>query len=745
MATNFDLAPPPVSFDGKTAAPIDISTIDAHLVFDGAASTASGDATLTFVVGPAAGRPMFDLRQTITGVWLDGAPLAVGQVLTRDLGGGPGAELRVLDVPLAAGTSHTLRITYSLGLPASPPGGSYPPGLAWSAGPRLVFNFGFTDLAAARYLESWVPANLIWDQYAVNLELHVTGTAVAHRVITNGTITTLATNHWRVAFPDRVTALSTLVEVRAGDTLSSSSTTVTLPVSGRLITIEAFKLASNITLNLATVLANLSTWLVENENHAGPYLHANRFVAFMIQGGMEYEGGCTSGSGSLRHETFHSWWGRGVKPASQADGWWDEAWNVYHDSGGAGTQPFDFTESPVTLSTRNAYSRVTPSAAYSSGERFFEGVAALTSPAALTGWMGEFYRQHLDRPVTTLDLEAHLVARSGQPDLVDAFHRWIYGFSDPSPAPDLWLRDDPAHTGTEAWGGRFWDSPDLWIRHADDGGTVHQAPIAGRDNWFHARIRNRGASAARHFVVTFQVKQFAGVQFTWPTDFLPAIAATGGFDLAPGADRIVRARWPAALVPPAGTHACWLAAVLARSDRPVGGAHVWEHGNLAQKNLTVLMAKRGKSLVLPFVLRGLKPNDERIVELVRPSSLAAIGAALVPRAAAPPLAPADVSDALEHGHFDTPRRRDDVLDADDGAGLADGGFEIDKAKLFPPGPVDAPSSAPADGAEHARPAVARRYRYASACARDDRPHPARCRGQARGRARDRRDGGVVRR
>ena len=78
VATNFDLAPPPVNFDGKTAVPIDISAIDAHLTFDGAASAASGDATLTFVVGPAAGRPMFDLRQTITGVWLDGAPLAVG-------------------------------------------------------------------------------------------------------------------------------------------------------------------------------------------------------------------------------------------------------------------------------------------------------------------------------------------------------------------------------------------------------------------------------------------------------------------------------------------------------------------------------------------------------------------------------------------------------------------------------------------------------------------------------------------
>ena len=199
------------------------------------------------------------------------------------------------------------------------------------------------------------------------LELQVTGTAVSHRVITNGTITSLGTNHWRVAFPDRVTALSTLVEVRASDTLSSASTTVTLPVSGRVITVEAFKLASNAAVNLATVLANLSSWLVENENAAGGYLHDNRFVAFLIQGGMEYDGGCTSGLGALRHETFHSWWGRGVKPASQADAWWDEGWNVYHDNGGAGTQPFDFTESPVTLSPRNAYSRVTPSAAYSAG------------------------------------------------------------------------------------------------------------------------------------------------------------------------------------------------------------------------------------------------------------------------------------------------------------------------------------------------------------------------------------------
>ena len=35
MATNFDLAPPPVTVGGITIVPVDIQTIDARLVFNG--------------------------------------------------------------------------------------------------------------------------------------------------------------------------------------------------------------------------------------------------------------------------------------------------------------------------------------------------------------------------------------------------------------------------------------------------------------------------------------------------------------------------------------------------------------------------------------------------------------------------------------------------------------------------------------------------------------------------------------
>lgn len=644
--TNFDLAPPPTTVDGLLAVPIDISTVTAKLRFDGATSTGTGDATIDFVLGPTAGSPIFDLRQTVTGAWLDGAPVPLAQAAHHDFGGGVDAELRVLEPVLAAGSAHSLRLTYDLGPPQASTAGSYQPGMTFTAGPRLACNFGFTDLGAGRYLEAWVPANLIYDQFEMTLELELVNTAVGHTVITNGTVTAVGANHWSVAFPARYTALSPLLELRATDTLAAATGTVTLPVSGTVVTIEAWKLITS-AIDLAARVNDLEVWLADNEAALGPWMHGNRFVAFLHVGGMEYEGGTTSSSGSLRHEAFHSWWARGLKPASQPDGWWDEGWNVYHDSGGTGSAPFDFTDPPVTLCTRNPWARITAGASYTEGERFFEGVASLVGVAPMKTMMRDFYVSRRGRPATTTDLEAHLVARSGERTLVDAFHRFVYGFSTPSPAPDLWLRDDPAHAGTDAWAGRFWDSPDLWVRHADDGGTSHQEPDFGQDNWFHARVRNRSASVtARHFVVTFNVKPWAGMEFSYPGDFLPAVAAAAGFDLGPGQSTVLRARWPRALVPPAGTHACWLAAVLTRGDPPAGGAHVWEHNNLAQKNLTVVDVLPNTWFVLPFVIDRLAVRLPRpsLLELLRPKGMEKLEASLVHRSGAPFAGPAEIRD-----------------------------------------------------------------------------------------------------
>lgn len=585
MSTNFDLAPPPIALPGGLAVPIDIQHIDATVTLNAGSQNAVATATLAFTTGPMAGQPIFDLRQTITGLTLDGSPLLATDAPPRNLGGGAGADMRVLGATLAPNTAHILQIDYALGLPQSPPGGSYPPRLEYLAGPSVRWSFGFTDLVAARYLESWVPANLIFDQYTIRLVIEVTGTAVPHEVVTNGAVTVLDPNRWQLDFPERTTALSPMLELRAAAGLQKASAAVFLPGTGSC-TIDAWKPTGG-SADLATELGRLQTWLAQNVAEIGPYQHGQRFVAYLDTGGMEYDGGTTSSPGALGHESHHSWWGRAVKPASQADGWIDEAWTTYHDGGSTGTTPLDFTDPPVTLCDRNPWRRATPTASYASGNDLFEGIAATMGDAALRTAMAKFYTGHLSRPTTTAALEEHLVAVSGQPLVVEAFHRFVYGFGDPSPAPDLWLCDDPSHIGANAWGGRFWASPDLWNRHADDGGTTHQDPEQGQDNWFHARVRNRGATA-RHFVVTFNVKPYAGVEFVYPTDWLPASAAVAGFDLGPGQEKIVRARWPRSLVPAAGTHVCWLAAVLTRGDEPASGAHTWEHNNLAQKNLTVV-------------------------------------------------------------------------------------------------------------------------------------------------------------
>src|SRR6185369_8979969 len=191
MSTNFDLAPPAKTVDGLKAVPIDIQKITATLTFDCATSKGEGDATLEFTTSSENGNPIFDLRQTITEAFLDGAPIPIAKVAHHDFGGGTDAQLRVVESVLAPNTTHTLRVKYTLGTPQASTAGSYQPAMTFSAGPRLAFNFGFTDLGAGRYLEAWVPANLIFDQFELQLTLKVLNTSVPHTVITNGALSSL--------------------------------------------------------------------------------------------------------------------------------------------------------------------------------------------------------------------------------------------------------------------------------------------------------------------------------------------------------------------------------------------------------------------------------------------------------------------------------------------------------------------------------------------------------------------------
>jgi hypothetical protein len=631
-APDYRLAPPPTPVDGLLAVPVHFHDVRATVTFDAAASTGHADVTVTYEIGPTTGSPLFDLRQSIDQAWVDGAPVAPGDLAAHDVGAGSFSTVRVLDAVQTAGSVHTLRVTYLLGTPDSQLGGSYPPVLAWSPGPRLRWTFGMSDLNAGRYLEAWLPSNLIWDRFPVLLDVAITGTLAAHSMITNGVVTPLGANRWSVQFPDRFAPLSHLLEIRATDTVESMTGSATLPLSGA-VAVEAWKLAGGPE-DLAARIADAGTLLISDETDYGPYL-GGRFVLFFhgAAGGMEYSGATTTSVPALAHETFHSWFARGMTPSSQADGWWDEAFTTFHDAGADDTEPFDFLEAPVELCSRLPFQRRTPANSYTDGSRVFRGIAAAAGVTALHAAMRSLYETRRGGPLSTAELEEHLVARTAQAGLVDAFHRFVYGFTEPAPAPRTWLRDAPGHTGADTWGGAFWNSPDLWIRHSDDGGTTHQPPEAGQDNYFYARVRNDAAGGtARHFVVTFAVKEFAGTQFVYPTDFLPAVAARAGFDLVPGEERVVSALWPGGNAPAVGSHPCLLAAVIARGDHPAPGTHVPEQANLAQKNLTVVDLVPGEFVIVPVVIGSFRGRGRGILEVWQAEDAPLADVALVHRA-----------------------------------------------------------------------------------------------------------------
>ena len=195
---------------------------------------------------------------------------------------------------------------------------------------------------------------------------------------------------------------------------------------------------------------------------------------------------------------------------------------------------------------------------------------------------------------------------------------------------DLFIRDTPADTGSvpqPAYG--FWDSPDIWIRNADDNGTAHQETIRGRDNFIYARISNRGVQASHPCWVNFFITSFAGTEFRYPFDYkLDTTSAPGGgtpgrrrplnqfpavgtylletvrLQSVPGSgNTIAKVRWPAALIPPdAGWHPCLLLEVSPHDGPNAPGPYVWDNNNLAQKNISIRNARPGERLSFPFMI-----------------------------------------------------------------------------------------------------------------------------------------------
>ncbi|MBL7009270.1 MAG: hypothetical protein ISR76_09750 [Planctomycetes bacterium] len=417
------LAPPPLEVDGLIGVPIDILRLTGTMIFDGTTRTATATAEMIFEMTGDGGMPLFDLRQEVQRAVLDGVEIDAGSLAAHEIGPLAGT-MRILEQELAAGQEHRLLLEYELDTPMSPGAKA----IGWGA-EGLTWDTWFSDLSPGRYLELWMPANLIYDRFAFDLRLELRGLESDHELVTNAEVEELGRHHWQLRFPPTTTAFSPMVVIVPSADVERSTSTV--KVGGRSILIDLCQ-RLDAKGDRKKVHAQVERDLKEFSKSTGEWPHADRFSIYVWRGGrsMEYDGATTTSLGALRHEFFHSWWGRGVKPASQNDGWFDEAWDVYA-ADGEGPSPSRVRKpsAPVTLCSDDPYNRVTAGASYGAGSAFFARVAAEIGDKKLRQLMAEFFVAHAHRPVTTATLEQHLVVGSGRKgdEVRQLFHRYVYG------------------------------------------------------------------------------------------------------------------------------------------------------------------------------------------------------------------------------------------------------------------------------------------------------------------------------
>jgi hypothetical protein len=227
-----------------------------------------------------------------------------------------------------------------------------------------------------------------------------------------------------------------MLVVTPSEDVERSTTTVEMP-GGRKITIDVCK-RTNTDPSLKEIHKQVAVFLKDFARNTGPWPHGDRCTVFVWSGSrsMEYDGATTTSIWALEHELYHSYFGRGVKPRSQNDGWFDEAWTVFlADERRASKKVLEGEGRATVLCSDDPWNRITPNKSYSVGAVAFGRIAHVIGEKKLVALMASFFDEYRLRPASTADMEAFLYAATGEDAVKQVFHRYVYGreggWSDP--------------------------------------------------------------------------------------------------------------------------------------------------------------------------------------------------------------------------------------------------------------------------------------------------------------------------
>lgn len=174
---------------------------------------------------------------------------------------------------------------------------------------------------------------------------------------------------------------------------------------------------------------------------------------------------------------------------------------------------------------------------------------------------------------------------------------------------DIYIRDTVADNGSEPSSGTMYRSPDIWVRHNDDGGLTHQNPEykTSSPNWVYIRITSKNCSNVDDATLKLYFSK-ASTGLSWPLHWDNYYQQIGGTNVlhgdfigdisvptSPSGEVIVKIPW----YPPNPSdfineihHFCLLTRMESAKD-PIGtettsvGNNTRNNNNIAWKNLSV--------------------------------------------------------------------------------------------------------------------------------------------------------------
>ncbi len=410
-----ELAPPPFPYSGSQAVPVDFVKVELNLDFK-LGSISKGRARIEFDAIDA-GFPIFDLVPSITSARLNGRSVpaaSVSEVSAPD----QATKFRVLKSPVIAGSSNLLEVEFDINYGELNSG-------------RARVGFFMSDLASSgrEFWEQYGPANFEFDQFAMTVNLSVSGTETSHDLFSNGAVENKAKNAWTINFPDYFTTSSFFLHLSEAGRFKVEQST--FEGSSSSIPVTVYSLSADLARRGLQECLNA---MRELESTFGAFAH-DRVVFYITEGGggMEHVGAAVTSLWALGHEMTHSWFARGAMPANGNAGWVDEAVASWRDDGfpRAGSAP---NRSPVNLGGFSAYKRDTTDLAYSLGKKLISEFDLQFSQIRGEGQSGmkfilaKFYEEFARRTFNVHHFKSFLENMSGA-NLDQIFNRYVFGKS----------------------------------------------------------------------------------------------------------------------------------------------------------------------------------------------------------------------------------------------------------------------------------------------------------------------------